>query len=372
MCKVLVVDDAPDIRRVVERALERSGHEVTAVDNGAEALELAKSKPFDIAIVDYHMPPPNGLEVLSRLRKLQPNGIRILISGGLDVAITVDAINSGEVSRVLKKPFDGGALVTAVDDALEMRERLGEQYVSAQSKDHEEETGYLRECFEGDALQLAVQPIVSATDHQIVAFEALLRSKHPILTGPMTVLRAAERQGFINPLGALVARRAAEWIPRLPKDAKLFINLHPAELADPEGLEDRLEPLKHCSTRVVIEVTERSKIIDGSAWETSTTRLGELGFAIAVDDLGAGYSSLSVLAELKPKFMKIDMSIIRNVGEDRHKQKLVALLCRFAQATGAETIAEGIETEEEAATVCAAGATMLQGYLFGRPVLELA
>lgn len=370
MSTVLVVDDAPDIRAVVQRTLERRGDKVIATDNGADALELAKSTPFDIAIVDYNIPPPDGLEVLSRLRKLQPNSIRILISGALDVSVTLAAINRGEVSRVLRKPFDGGALITTVEDALAMRERVGEQYVSSQSKDHVDEAGHLRECFEGDVLQLAVQPIVRSSDRTVAAHEALLRSTHPILTGPLPVVRAAERQALVAPLGALVARRAAQWLTRLPEETKLFINLHPGELADPEGLVDRLEPLKHCAQRVVLEITERSKVLDVNAWETSTRLLGELGFALAVDDLGAGYSSLSVLAELKPKFMKIDMSIIRNVGEDRHKQKLVALLCRFAKATGAETIAEGIETEDEAVTVVAAGATMLQGYLFGRPQLH--
>ena len=97
-----------------------------------------------------------------------------------------------------------------------------------------------------------------------------------------------------------------------------------------------------------------------------------MGFAIAVDDLGAGYSSLSVLAELQPSFIKVDMSIVRGIDCDPRKQRLVDLLCRFADATDATLIAEGVETGEEAAALRECGAHLLQGYLFGKPSSELS
>jgi EAL domain-containing protein (putative c-di-GMP-specific phosphodiesterase class I) len=89
-----------------------------------------------------------------------------------------------------------------------------------------------------------------------------------------------------------------------------------------------------------------------------------------VDDLGAGYNSLSVLAELQPAFMKIDMSIVRHIEHDERKQRLVELLSRFAGATQTKLIVEGIETEEEASVVRRIGADYLQGYLFGRPSMS--
>jgi len=97
----------------------------------------------------------------------------------------------------------------------------------------------------------------------------------------------------------------------------------------------------------------------------------EMGFSIAVDDLGAGYSSLSVLAELQPRFIKVDMSIVRGIDTEPRKQRLVDLLTRFAEATGATLIAEGVETTEEAEALRSCGAHWLQGYLFGRPSAEL-
>ena len=83
-------------------------------------------------------------------------------------------------------------------------------------------------------------------------------------------------------------------------------------------------------------------------------------------------SSLSVLAELQPSYIKVDMSIVRGVDHEPQKRRLVELLCRFAEATDALLVAEGVETDEEAETLRAIGAHLLQGYLFGRPSLQLS
>jgi EAL domain-containing protein (putative c-di-GMP-specific phosphodiesterase class I) len=90
---------------------------------------------------------------------------------------------------------------------------------------------------------------------------------------------------------------------------------------------------------------------------------------VAVDDLGAGYSSLSALAAFKPEFMKVDMSIVRGADADAHKRQLLELLAQFARATGATLIAEGVETRAETETLTACGAHWMQGFLWGRPLL---
>jgi EAL domain-containing protein (putative c-di-GMP-specific phosphodiesterase class I) len=149
------------------------------------------------------------------------------------------------------------------------------------------------------------------------------------------------------------------------------MNLHPDELADPDGMCKSLEPLVPWAERVVLEITERSRLQGIEAWDESVERVTAMGFSIAVDDLGAGYSSLSVLAELQPSFIKVDMSIVRGIDCDPRKQRLVDLLCRFADATEACLIAEGVETEEEEAALRICGAHLLQGYLFGKPSTEL-
>jgi EAL domain-containing protein (putative c-di-GMP-specific phosphodiesterase class I) len=97
-----------------------------------------------------------------------------------------------------------------------------------------------------------------------------------------------------------------------------------------------------------------------------------MGFGLAVDDLGSGYSALSMLAELQPDFLKVDMSIVRDVDSDMHKRRLVDLLCSFAEATDSRVVAEGVETRGESIALEEAGVEMMQGYLFGVPETEVA
>lgn len=365
--RVLVVDDTAPIRRALERVLRHGGHLVTLASTGTEALAAARRESFDVAVVDYDIPPPNGVEVLAELRQLQPSCVSILASGRLDVGAVTDAVNRGDITRVLPKPFDGKALLAVMESAVGARRRLGESYLAGSRRHRDAERASLQACFDEELLSLAIQPIVTAADRQVVAYEALLRSRHPALAGPIEVLGAAENHGQLERLGGAVAVLAARHLERLGGGERIFVNLHPRELSDPDGLIERIAPLRAHADRVTFEITERSQITDLECWDRSVELLTGAGFALAVDDLGAGYSSLSVLATLRPPFMKVDMSLIRGIDSDRNKLRLLALLAEFADATGAQVVAEGIETEGEARAVIEAGAHLMQGYLFGRP-----
>jgi EAL domain-containing protein (putative c-di-GMP-specific phosphodiesterase class I)/CheY-like chemotaxis protein len=371
MARILAVDDDPLIRRAIERILRRAGHEILQASHGDEALRLAEDRSFDVALVDYQLPTLDGLEVLQRLRELQPACLRVLVTGQLDLPLIMEAVNRGEVTRVVEKPFESQRLIQAVEESLSARRRMVEVARVQERAASEQERAMLADVLQGDHVRLALQPIIATQGRKIVAVEALLRSTHPVLDGPLPVLRAAERHNMLHKVAQVVVEQAVDAMEsRIPEGVMLFMNLHPDELADPEGLSSRLEPLTPYAGRVVLEITERSKLQGIDSWERSVDRVTEQGFAIAVDDLGAGYSSLSVLAELQPRYIKIDMSIVRGVDEDARKQRLVDLLCRFADATEAEIIAEGVETEPEAEALSGCGAHMLQGYLFGRPSLD--
>ena len=371
MARILAVDDDPLVRRCISRILVNAGHEVVPAGHGADALQIASDRAFDVALVDYHLPFIDGLEVLQRLREVQPGCLRILVTGALDLPMIMEAVNRGEVMRVVEKPFESAGLVGAVEDAMTARRRMMEVYQVQEQAASEHEREMLEECLDGGHLRLALQPIVGGKTGDIRAFECLLRSNHSVLDGPLSIIRAAERHQMLPQLGQAVSRHAADWMGQLPEDIKLFMNLHPDELADPDGMCTSLEPLRPWAERVVLEITERSRLQGIEAWDESVERVTAMGFAIAVDDLGAGYSSLSVLAELQPSFIKVDMSIVRGIDCDPRKQRLVDLLCRFADATDATLIAEGVETGEEAQALRACGAHLLQGYLFGKPSTDL-
>lgn len=371
MARILALDDDALVRRAIDRILRRKGHEVIQASTAAQALRLAHDVDFDIALVDHQLPDASGIEVLSRLRALQPRCIRMLITGRLDLPMVKEAVNQGEVSKVIEKPLDQETLVSAVDGSLRYMQRMQDVVESQHMALREAEGEALEECLTGDAIQLALQPLLNR-DGEVYAHEALLRSTHPTLHGPMPVLRAAEEHGRLPDLGRVIVARALAWIRILPAERMLFLNLHPDELSDPEGMAARLRPLAPYAGRIVLEITERRQLSGVEHWERSVELATQMGFAIAVDDLGAGYSSLAVLAELQPSIIKIDMSIVRGVDDDERKQRLIELIVSFAKATEALVVGEGVETEAESDCLHALGVDLFQGYHYGKPTLDRA
>lgn len=369
--RVLVIDDDDGVRFVVQHVLERAGYEVVTAADGLAGIEAARREEFDVAIVDYEMPTANGVEVLHRLRELRPECSRILSSGCADAPVITEAVNRGEISRVVPKPASPLDLRSAVKGALEARSHAAELHAVWEAKHRARERRRFEALVAGPDLALAVQPIVRADDGVPAAYEALLRSRAPDFPGPLHVLQAAESHEMVGDLASRVVDCARAWLEEIPGERKLFVNLHPEELRDPEGLAARLDPLRPIADRIVLEITERAGAQGTNDWTCSIAMLRMMGFQLAVDDLGSGYSSLSILAEVKPEYVKIDMSIVRDVDRDEHKRHIVELICAFAHTTNATIIAEGIETEAEAATLRACGVELLQGYLFARPSLEL-
>lgn len=370
--RVLVVDDDAVLRRTVERILVRAGYEIIVAKDVSEAVRHASNLPIQAALVDYNLGYETGLQVLSRLRDLQPSCLRILMTGSQDFPMVVEAVNRGEVLRVLSKPFDGTQLINTLEEAFASARRMA-QLATAQKKAVDlQERQMLEDLLSDRLLSLALQPIVLAGEgHEIFAYEALLRSRHPVLDGPLSVLTVAERADRIKDVGREVFDLARDWIDKIPGDIKLFVNLHPVQLGDPSQLSQHVARLKEVASRVTVEITERSRLTDIEHWEDSIEILQAAGFDLAIDDLGAGYNSLTMLADLQPRFIKLDMSLVRHVDTDLRKQRLVQLMATFADATNALLIGEGVETKEEGETLTASGVHLLQGYYFGKPSFNI-
>lgn len=366
MARILVVDDEPLVRRAVSRLLHRLGHVATEAQDAESALRITREAQFDVAFVDYDMPGgPDGLAVLARLREVMPRCVRVLMTGRTDFPVVVEAINKGQVLRVLPKPFHAEQLEELLDEVVEAARRL-----AALAADERDVGGAIRlveELLDGEHLSMVVQPIVDGADpSRICAVEGLLRSNHPVLVGPDRVLAATERAARIHEVGGAVNRLAARWSERLPEDLLLFVNVHPGQL-DAREVARRFAPLVPHAHRVVLEITERASVLDMAGWEGAIRSLEELGFRFALDDLGSGYGGLALLAELRPAFIKVDMSIVRGVDHHPNKQRLVDLLLTFANATGARLVAEGVESAAEAEHLSRIGTHLMQGFYFGRP-----
>lgn len=144
------------------------------------------------------------------------------------------------------------------------------------------------------------------------------------------------------------------------------MNLHPQDLLDPD-LNDENSALASMAGRVVLEITERVAITDVENARAKVLALRKCGFRIAVDDLGAGYTGLSSFALLEPEFVKLDMTLIRDIDALTVKQKLVKALASSCREMGLHVVAEGVETHAERDAAVNLGCDFLQGYLFARP-----
>ncbi len=366
VARVLLVDAGELSRRALHRVLDSGGHVVEATADAAGANASLESRDFDLALVSDDVE-GGGLEFLVRLRDRRPKVMRMLLVSPAKREAAIVAVSTGLAHRSLARPFQAEALDREIGVLLEMAEHI-RQAVSSQPE-RESAERLFRECLDGQRLALARQPIVSVRDSELCAYELLLRSRHPVLRGPLEILDAVERCDRVADLGRAVNRLAAGQIAALPASVAVFVNTHPAQFADDQVLAT-FEPLLPFASRVVLEITERAPLSDFHGAEQALRDLTALGFRMAVDDIGSGYNSLAVLAELQPAYIKADMSIVRRVHEDPRKQRLIHLLGSFASATGAELIAEGVESVEELEAVARYGAHLVQGFHIGKPLVE--
>ncbi len=215
-------------------------------------------------------------------------------------------------------------------------------------------------------LWVAYQPIVHAREKSLFGFEALLRSDEAALPHPGAVLDAAERLGRVHDLGQAVRLLACAPIAMAPPKSVLFVNLHARDLLD-DSLFSTKAPLAAFAHRVVLEITERASLDEVKDTRGKVAALRAMGFRIAIDDLGAGYAGLTSFTALEPEFVKLDMSLIRDVDTTSTKQKLVRSMTTLCKDLGMTVVAEGIETPAERDCLVALECDLLQGFLHGKP-----
>lgn len=216
------------------------------------------------------------------------------------------------------------------------------------------------------------QAITDCRRQKIIGYEALIRGpSDSALHSPLKLFDAAARYGLMPELELLCRRAAIRQFTTLGLDGKLFLNVTPQTLLEadfPVGETQKLLKQYGLSgDRAVIELTEQYPIHDYATMRTAVTHYRTQGFEIAIDDLGAGYSGLRNWSELRPEYVKIDRHFIQNLHADSAKRQFVRSFLEIAHGLGARVIAEGIETQDELATLMDMGLELGQGYYFQRP-----
>ncbi len=219
------------------------------------------------------------------------------------------------------------------------------------------------------ALTMHFQPIVHASTRARFGYEALLRSTDRSLPHPGAILDAAERLERIPTLGRAVRANSAKVIAAAPAErGVVFINLHLLDLFDKQ-LTSPFAPLSKVASRVVLEITERTSLEGEIDLQYRVAELRELGFRIAIDDLGGGHARMGTFSPLDTDFVKLDMSLVRDVDRHPMKHRLIRSVIELCSQQGIMVVGEGVETENEARVLVDLGCDLLQGYLIARPAL---
>jgi EAL domain-containing protein (putative c-di-GMP-specific phosphodiesterase class I)/CheY-like chemotaxis protein len=369
--RVLVVDDEEPLARAIRRSLFAAGYDVSTASDGEQATKLLSSGDFNAIVSDIGMPRMSGIQLLQAVRQRDLDVPVILITGAPDLKTAVEAVAHGAL-LYLTKPIDTVGLVKAVARAVRLNRMAGlkrEAFIlGAQGGLGALDLLALEASFERalGTLWMAYQPIVRAVDGSLFGYEALLRSEEKALPHPGAVLDAAERLGRLEHLGKKIRTVACEPVAKADPRALFFVNLHARDLMDDTLLSPEA-PLSSIANRVVLEVTERASLDEVKDVRAKIVDLRRMGFRLAIDDLGAGYAGLTSFATLEPEFVKLDMSLVRDVDKNPMKEKLVRSMTLLCKDLGMMVVAEGVETQSERDLLVALGCDLLQGYLLAKP-----
>lgn len=240
---------------------------------------------------------------------------------------------------------------------------------------HDSELPACNACRDGDGLDfdftMAFQPIVDVRTHTVFAYEALIRG----LAGE----GAAEMLARVNDDNRYAFDQACR-VKAVERAAHLGIDCHVSINFLPNAVYQAATCIRatlHAARRfgfptdrLLFELTERETLLDPKHLRDISREYQRQGFKTAIDDYGAGYSGLSLLADFQPDIIKLDMSLMRNIDQDPVRQAIVRGVLVTMRELAIEVVAEGVETEPECAWLMQAGVHLFQGYLFARPRIE--
>jgi len=394
------------IRRLLEgpkTTLQSSAYLVVGIDNMAFVNEAVGMKPADTLLCSV----ADRLSNLSPLRavagRVGGDTFGILLPG---LSSEADALADRILQSFRDRPVtaalsavhltvsigclrltdtapDPREIMIRAELALrEARKRGRNQYVAYQeSRERSQEnrsvleiTERVKQAIKNDRLRLAFQPIIETETGHVLFYEALARlfREDGRLMPAAEFIPIVEQQGLADSLDRHVLNLAVKELEANP-GLRLAVNisgLTAAKAEWPDYLRQVLLSRPEVACRLIIEITETAAIMDVAETKCLVQSLNELGSQVALDDFGAGATSIRHLRELSLSIMKIDRELLSNLIGNSEQQHLVRMLIQLAKGLGLKTVAEGVETEDVANWLRTEKVDMMQGYYFGRPSLD--
>jgi EAL domain-containing protein (putative c-di-GMP-specific phosphodiesterase class I) len=376
---VLIADDEETVLDTLAAivGIEPNMEVVAAARDAATAIELAAREQPDVAIVDVRMPGGGGQRAAREIIRRSPPTRVLALSAHEDASTVLSMLRAGALGYVVK-----GESTQDIIDAIyrclneeptlsgvatdDLAHALAEGLHRATAGPRQQRRRYarIRRVLDGDHLTMAFQPVVDLDDDTVVGFEALARFDARPTRPANEWFAEADAVGLLQELELAAVRLAVGELDRLPRHCYLSLNVSP-QTAMSDGLREAISAVP--LDRIVLEITEHAPVDDYAELWTAVAPLRERGMRLAIDDAGAGFASLRHIVRLTPDLVKLDITLVRNIGGDEVRRAVVTALDAFGSKIGAGMVAEGVETAEELAALKAIGIRYAQGFHLGAP-----
>jgi diguanylate cyclase (GGDEF)-like protein/PAS domain S-box-containing protein len=310
------------------------------------------------------------IDVLSRPYRIGNENFHLTASIGI-------AVTDGDIYNPTELVQQAGL---AVDKAKQMGRNTWQWFseeMNTQANYRVKLRNQLQGAIDNEALTLFYQPLIDARTGQTKSIEALVRWEHPDqgLIPPGDFIPLAEETGQIIALGRWVLQQACRDMTRLHalgfRDCSIAVNVSPAQIRKDDFIDTVKQALQASGLQpevLELEVVESAVLYDTDCVITTLQELRNMGVSIAIDDFGTGFSSLSYIKLMPANKIKIDLSFIKEVIQNRRDAAITQGVISMAHHLSLEVVAEGVETEAQAAFLRRNNCDLLQGYLFSRPI----
>ena len=372
---VLIVDDEPAVFQLLTLLLTSHGYITKIAMTGKQALEYISSD-IDLIIVDMTQHDSEGMKICKQLKSHpQAKDIPIImINGNHNKSDSIESLYLG-AEDCLTKPFEPEELFARMEVVFRRH------YVrpnGAGSEQDQETICELRRIIDEESINVCFQPIYFLKPMRFLGLEMLSRPQTGSpMSNPEVFFKNALKYGVYYEVEMIGWRKAIKMAADLfDGQQKLFLNCDPCLVES-----DKFKTVKEIfygfgmsCNEAFLEITERSAVTIFDAFYERLRVYRQNGFKVAVDDMGAGYSSLESIVEIRPEAVKLDMHIVRGVSDDQYKSSIVKLFVAFCRENDIICVAEGIETKKDLDALIELGVDAGQGYYLCRPtaVMDLS